>query len=82
MAEELNLSKNGGERVFPNINAEMARNNLTNKSLAKNLGVAEKTVSNWRNGKSEIPASKLLAMSRLFHVSTDYLLGIGATEGG
>lgn len=62
--------------MFPSISAEMARNNYTNKSLAEKLGVSEKTVSNWRCGKTEIPVSKLLAMARLWNVTTDYLLGL------
>ena len=67
--------------MFPSINAEMARNNFTNKSLAEKIGVSEKTVSNWRCGKTEIPVSKLLAMSRLFGVTTDYLLGVATDKG-
>ena len=62
--------------MFPNINAEMARNSMTNKKMADKLGVSEKTVTNWKTGKTEIPASKLLEMSRMFGVSTDYLLGV------
>ena len=62
--------------MFPNINAEMARNNLTNKTLAEKLGVSEKTVSNWRCGNTEIPVTKLLAMAHVFNVTTDYLLGV------
>ena len=62
--------------MFPSISAEMARNNFTNRSLAERIGVSEKTVSNWRCGKTEIPVSKLLAMARLFGVTTDYLLGV------
>ena len=61
--------------MFPSINAEMARNNFTNKTLAQKIGVSEKTVSNWRCGKTEIPATKLLTMAKLFNVTTDYLLG-------
>lgn len=70
--------------MFPSINAEMARNNFTNKSLAEKIGVSEKTVSNWRCGRTEIPVSKLLAMSQLFGVTTDYLLGVKplATDAG
>lgn len=60
--------------MFPSISAEMARNRMTNKTLAQKLGVSEKTVTNWKTGKTEIPASKLLAMSRLFNCTTDYLL--------
>ena len=62
--------------MFPNINAEMARNNMTNKKMADKLGVSEKTISNWRSGNTEIPASKLLEMSKMFNVTTDYLLGV------
>lgn len=62
--------------MFPNINAEMARNNMTNSRLAEKLNVSEKTISNWKSGKTEIPASKLLAMSQIFGVTTDYLLGV------
>lgn len=61
--------------MFPSISAEMARNNLTNKTLAERIGVSESTVSNWRCGKTEIPATKVLAMARIFNVTTDYLLG-------
>ena len=62
--------------MFPSITAEMARNNYTNKTLAEKIGVSEKTISNWRCGRTEIPVSKLLAMARLFGVTTDYLLGL------
>ena len=68
--------------MFPSINAEMARNNLTNRTLAEKIGVSEKTVSNWRCGRSQIPVTKLLAMAHLFGVTTDYLLGVeGSHEG-
>ena len=64
--------------MFPSISAEMARHRLTNKALAEKLGVSEKTINNWKSGRTEIPASKLLAMSHLFNCTTDYLL---ATDG-
>lgn len=62
--------------MYPSINAEMARNSLTNKTLAEKIGVSEKTVSNWRCGRTDIPSVKLVEMSRLFGVTTDYLLGV------
>ena len=64
--------------MFPNIKAEQARHNKTNRQLAIDLSVSEKTITNWMAGRTEIPASKLLAMSRMFGVTIDYLLG--ATE--
>lgn len=60
----------------PNIKAEMARNSMTNKSLAAKLGVSDKTISNWKSGRTDIPSDKLIVMSQLFGVTTDYLLGI------
>jgi transcriptional regulator with XRE-family HTH domain len=56
----------------------MARHKMTSKILAEKLGVSEKTVSNWRNGRTEVPASKLLAMSKLFNCTVDYLLATDA----
>jgi transcriptional regulator with XRE-family HTH domain len=74
----VNQSRNsiGGEQMYPSINAEMARNNYTNKTLGEKMGVSEKTVSNWRCGRTDIPSVKLIEMSRLFGVTTDYLLGV------
>lgn len=62
--------------MFHNINAEMARNGMTNKALADKLGVSEKTVTNWKTGKTDIPSTKLIEMSKMFGVTTDYLLGV------
>lgn len=62
--------------MFPNISAEIARNGMTLSDLAKALNVNRKTISNWLNGRSEIPASSIVAMAHIFKCSTDYLLGI------
>ena len=61
--------------MFPNISAEQARRGMTNRQLASNLSVSEKTITNWKNGKTNIPSEKLIAMSRMFGVTIDYLLG-------
>lgn len=62
--------------MFPNIEAERARIGLSRTDLAKNLGVSYGTMKNWMHGTTDIPASKIVEMSRLFHCSTDYLLGL------
>lgn len=62
--------------MLHNISAEMARNGMTNRMLAEKLGVSEKTISNWRSGNTDIPSTKLIEMSRMFGVTTDYLLGV------
>jgi len=60
---------------YPNIEAERARNGMTKAAMAKAIGVAADTVNNWQTEKTEIPASKIVALANLFEVTTDYLLG-------
>lgn len=62
--------------MFPNIDAERARIGMTKFDLAEKLGVSYGTVKSWLSGKTDIPCSKLIDMAGIFHVSTDYLLGI------
>lgn len=62
--------------MFPNIDAERGRNNLSKAALARELGVSYTTFKSWMSGKTEIPASKIIAMAKLFHVTSDYLLGL------
>lgn len=62
--------------MYPNIDAERGRNNLSKAALARELGVSYSTFKHWMSGKTEIPASKIITMTRLFNVSADYLLGI------
>lgn len=61
---------------YPNISAECARYNLTQSDLAERLGVTRQTVQNWQIGKSEIPASAIVSMAKMWSVSSDYLLGL------
>lgn len=44
--------------------------------LAKRLGVAKQTVSNWENENIQPSIEMLIRLARLFHVTTDYLLGL------
>lgn len=62
--------------MFPNIDAERARRGMTRTGLASELGVSYSTIKSWMSGRTDIPSSKLVEMSKLFHVSTDYLLGL------
>lgn len=55
------------------------KKNLTQAALAKKLNVTRSSVNAWEMGIS-IPSTALIVdIARLFHVSTDYLLGINAT---
>lgn len=59
-----------------NIKAEMAREEMTNETLAIFLDVSLSTVKGWFNNNKSIPSSALIKMSRRWNVSTDYLLGL------
>ena len=61
--------------MFPNIRAEMGRNDLNCRKMAERCGVSVDTFKNWMSGRTEIPISKLLLMARMFNCTTDYLLG-------
>ena len=46
--------------------------------LAKRLGVAKQTVSNWENENIQPSIEMLVRLARMFNVTTDYLLGLEA----
>ena len=49
---------------------------LSQKALADKLGVVERTVRHWELGATQIDIMALTDISKLFGLSTDYLLGI------
>lgn len=62
--------------MFPNIDAERARNGWSKAEFARRMGVSYSTLKNWMCGKTDIPSSKIIEMAELFHCSTDYLMGL------
>ncbi|QLE63979.1 transcriptional regulator [Furfurilactobacillus rossiae] len=62
---------NIGERI-----AELRkRNSMTQPMLAKAMDVSQSTITSWENNRRAISNEDLLKLSKLFHVTTDYLLG-------
>ena len=57
----------------------LEKNNTSNYTLAKGIGVSQSTVANWLNEKSTPNFTKLKKIADFFDVSVDYLLG-KATE--
>lgn len=58
------------------IASERVRVGLNQDELAEKLGLKSRaTVASYENG-GEIPASKLVSMTRIFGCSADYLLGL------
>ncbi|MGM9605546.1 MAG: helix-turn-helix transcriptional regulator [Faecousia sp.] len=47
--------------------------------LAKRLGAAKQTVSNWENDNIQPSIEMLVRLSKIFGVTTDYLLGLEDT---
>lgn len=50
--------------------------NLTQKELAKVLGLKPTAISNYESERNEPSLDKLIALSKFFDVSCDYLLGV------
>ena len=55
-------------------------NNLTQSQVAKRLGIAVSAVSSYELGVRYPSYPILIKLARLYHVSTDFLLGIKYTE--
>lgn len=67
----------GGDKMqtlYPNIEAERARMNLSQEELSNKLGIERKSYYNWLT-KGNIPIPMLINLAELFNCSTDYLLG-------
>ena len=50
------------------------QNGLSQEELAEKLDVTRQSVSKWESGASMPELNKILQISQLFNVSTDYLL--------
>lgn len=48
--------------------------------LAERLNISKQTVSNWENDNIQPSIEMLMRIAKLFHVSTDYLLGLENTQ--
>lgn len=51
------------------------QNQYTQKDIASYLNVGFRTVSNYEHGQNQYPIEVLVALSKLYHVSLDYIVG-------
>ena len=58
------------------------REGLTQKELAKGLGVAESTISMYENGKREPEFEMMETIVDYFNVDMNFLLGVESTKKG
>lgn len=49
---------------------------FTQLEIARRLGITQQTYSRYETGANEIPIRHVIALSRLYAVSADYLLGL------
>ena len=49
---------------------------LSQKKLAKDLNVDQRSISNWEKGVREPDFNTLVQIAKYFDVKTDYLLGL------
>lgn len=56
------------------------KNDMTQSSLSKMLGISRSAVNAWEMGISVPSAQYLVELSKLFNVSTDYLFGLSEKE--
>ena len=50
------------------------KSGLSQEQLAEQLNVSRQAISKWESGSSSPESDKLIAISRYFHVSLDYLM--------
>ena len=51
-------------------------NDLTQKQVANKLKCSQQVYSNYELGQRDIPTDILIALSKLYNVSIDYILGL------
>ena len=62
--------------LYERIHDLRERSGMTQSDLAMRMGVSRSGVNAWEMGVSKPSLDNLIALSRIFHTTTDYLLGI------
>jgi len=65
-----------GRKMFSqNLQKLRSEKNLSQEQLADKIGVSRQTISAWESGKASPELDKITAISKLFSVSIDELVG-------
>lgn len=62
--------------ILPRLRDLREDHDLTQKDVAKYLGIQQTTYSKYELGKINIPLDLLINLANLYHVSVDYILGL------
>lgn len=65
--------------VANRIKALREQQSMTQAALAKQLGITRSSVNAWEAGISVPSTQYLVELAGIFHVSSDYLLGLSST---
>lgn len=55
-------------------------NDYTQQQIAEKLGTSQTMYARYERGASELPIRHLIALSKLYEVSTDYILGLSKSK--
>ena len=61
--------------MYPRLRDLREDNDLSQKELAKIIGMSQTGYSKYETGENDIPTGILIALARFYNVSIDYLLG-------
>ncbi len=62
--------------MYPRIRDLREDCDLTQTQVAKYLGMSQTGYSKYETGENDIPTQVLIKLSRFYHVTVDYLLGL------
>ncbi len=63
-----------------NIRSYRKKNGLSQDELAAKVGVSRQSVSFWENGQTQPSIDNIIALTKIFHISSDMLLGNAESE--
>ena len=62
--------------MYPRLRDLREDHDLSQKELAKIIGMSQTGYSKYETGENDIPTSILIALARFYNTSTDYILGL------
>lgn len=68
--------KEGFNMIADRIKLLRQENDMTQSDLARILGITRSSVNAWEMGISVPSTQYIIEMSRIFHVSTDYIMDV------
>lgn len=62
--------------MYPRIRDLREDADMNQTAIAAYLGMSQTGYSKYETGENDIPTAVLIKLAKLYHVSTDYLLGL------